>query len=90
MAEHQVVQALTPFAANVRGVTFMVAKGELFYDDDPVVKANSKSFGSLHVRSSSGATARPSSGSVETASSEPGVRRRLSKTPKTDPEPSEV
>lgn len=93
MTDRKIVQAVAPFATSVAGVPHMVAKNDLYYEDDAVVRANRVSFQDAQIRSSTGASTREpvSSGSVETASAEPGGRRRLSKPPKTDsPEPGHV
>jgi hypothetical protein len=83
MTDRKIVQALSPFSTEVNGVPFMVHTGALFQDDDPVVRRNPGAFGDVEVQSSQRPRARlpMSSGSVETASAEPGGRRRLSRKP---------
>lgn len=93
MSDRRVVQAKNSFAIRANGAPFVVGGGDLYYNDDPIVVAFPQNFGELKVKSSE--PLRPASpGSVETASAEPGGRRRLSKPAKVDldrtSEPSEV
>lgn len=99
MADRKLMQALEPFATTTsQRVPLMVARGDLFFDDDEVVKRNPQGFANVEVRSSNSTTrtreAVSSSNQVETATAEPGEKRRLGRPPRdsrtrTD-EPSEV
>jgi hypothetical protein len=83
MTDHKIVQAIESFATTYNGVPVMVLRGQLWNSADPVVRGNPAAFGDAEVRSSDHLTSRQpiSSGSVETASAEPGGKRRLSRKP---------
>lgn len=90
--DRKIVQALQPFSISVAGVPHMIGTGDMYYEDDPVVKAARTCFGDVSVRSSIGSRHRVpmSSGSVETASAEPGGRRRMSRPHKVEPSSTDV
>lgn len=80
----RLVQAIEPFSMNIGVVPVMVARGDLYFDDDEVVRRNPHGFDDVEVKSSATGRARTSVGSVETAAAEPGVKRRMGRPPKTE------
>jgi hypothetical protein len=80
MGERKLVRALASFATVINGAPVMVAPGDLFYSDDPIVKGRDSLFGEPLVRISDGSPRQHSSvtgSAVETMTAEPGARRRL-------------
>ena len=103
MTERKIMQAVEPFATTTsEKIPLMVARGDLFFDDDEVVRRNPQGFANVEVRRSVGsknrareAVSSTSSGALETASAEPGGKRRIGRPPLTTretkiTEPSEV
>lgn len=84
MAE-SIVQALESFTTDVDGIPIMVTQGSLYYASDPITKGRESLFGDLTVLSTTGlrhrhltsATGNAVQTDVETATQEPGQRRRL-------------
>lgn len=81
MTDNKIVQAIESFATTMNGIPVMVLTGQLWSSSDPVVRGNPRAFGDAKVQSSDNLSTRQpiSSGSVETASAEPGGKRRLSR-----------
>lgn len=61
MSDRKIVQALVAFMATHDGVPVSVGVGDLFYDDDPIVKGRGDVFGDLEVRSTADLMRRPRS-----------------------------
>ena len=59
MSDQKIVQALMAFMATHNGVPVNVGVGDLFYDDDPIVKGRADMFGDLEVRSTNDLMRRP-------------------------------
>lgn len=81
MADRTIVEAAEPFSVTLKdGTPFSVARGDLFYSDDPVVKGRELLFGEVNVRSS-----RPyrATSAAETATAGPGEKRTVT-TPDAD------
>lgn len=74
MADRSIVEAREPFSVTLpNGTPFMVARGDRFYSDDPLVKGRENLFGELKVRS----TQQQDNRSTETATAAPGERRTV-------------
>lgn len=80
MSERKIVQCRSSFVTTINGRSVMVIGGDLYYDDDPIVKGRAGLFVDPRVKSSQPA-AQVSAASVETASAPPAARRVLSKPP---------
>lgn len=81
MAERRVVQAKDAFAVTLKGVPVVVSPGDRYYSDDPIVKGREALFEELDVQSSlsdrrAASLASPLGSAVETATADPGLRRR--------------
>lgn len=70
MAAKKIVAAQQSFSSQVNGVPRVVQKGDLYYDDDPMVAEHAKYFGAPKVKSTRGGAAR-----VEQATAGPGEIR---------------
>lgn len=80
--DRKIVRADQPFAVQLpNGTPLMIQAGDLFYSDDPVVKDRERLFGDVSIRTSAGPRERSSvtGSAVETASAEPGGRRRMTR-----------
>ena len=99
----RIVQAKEAFSGTqANGVPWNVGAGDLYWSNDPIVKGREHLFGDVTVLSSTGATHRETAtvtgSAVETATAEPGQRRRMGrsrlapeeKTPASNSEASEV
>jgi hypothetical protein len=75
VADRKIVQALGSFSVNnINGVPTSVGRGDLFYDDDPIVTGRPELFGPPDVRDSTTGLRRaaPVAPPVETAVAPPG------------------
>lgn len=78
--DRRIVRAEQPFALQLpNGTPLMVQAGDLFYSDDPALAGREKLFGDVSIRTSTGPRERTSvtGSAVETATADPGARRRM-------------
>lgn len=85
MAERVLMQCKKPFSAVIGGRRVVVAVGDLYYSDDPVLTGRERLFGELAIKSSTPAPSARSNAAVETATADPGARRA-----RTRPQPVEA
>lgn len=95
MSDRRIVQAREAFSGFINGALVVVAPGDCFYSDDPIVKGSPKCFAEIAVRESTAAPMAPPPvpsvepappvPSSETASAPPNQPRRLGR-PKSDKE----
>lgn len=90
-----IVQAKESFSADVEGAPVMIRAGDLYYFTDPIVRGREHLFGDVTVLSTDGLVRRHKStvtgtAATETASAEPGTRRRMSRQKPIEPTGAET
>jgi hypothetical protein len=90
MPSRKVVEAREPFSVTMPdGSPLVVARGDRYYSDDPLVAGRPGLFVELTVKSSVPPSAPESAASVETATAAPGERRSLSRRQRSSDRPGE-
>jgi hypothetical protein len=95
VSDRKLVQAREAFSGFINGALVVVGPGDVFYDDDPIVKGSPKCFADIAVRESTAAPmapppvpsvepAPPVPPASETASANPNQPRRLGRASKPD------
>jgi len=82
--DRKIVRANEPFSVQLAdGRPLDISAGDLFWSDDPMVKTRGRLFGDVSIRTSTGgresSSASGPGAAVETATADPGVRRRMTR-----------